>query len=32
LFLLQDLVKLAARRIFFGEHSGYFGKHVRKEA
>jgi H+-transporting ATPase len=32
LFLLQDLVKLAARSIFFGEHSGYFGKHVRKEA
>jgi len=31
-FLLQDLVKLAARRIFFGEHSGYFGRHVRKEA
>jgi H+-transporting ATPase len=32
MFLLQDLVKLAARRIFFGEHSGYFGRHVRKEA
>jgi H+-transporting ATPase len=31
-FLLQDLVKLAARRIFFKEHSGYFGRHVRKEA
>jgi H+-transporting ATPase len=31
-FLLQDLVKLAARRVFFGEHSGYFGRHVRKEA
>jgi H+-transporting ATPase len=30
-FLLQDLVKLAARRIFFGEHGGYFGRHVRKE-
>jgi H+-transporting ATPase len=32
MFFLQDLVKLAARRIFFGEHSGYFGRHVRKEA
>jgi H+-transporting ATPase len=32
MFLLQDLVKVAARRIFFGEHSGYFGRHVRKEA
>lgn len=32
MFLLQDLVKLAARRIFLGEHSGYFGRHVRKEA
>lgn len=31
-FLLQDLVKLAARRVFLGEHSGYFGRHVRKEA
>jgi H+-transporting ATPase len=31
-FLLQDLVKLAARRIFHEEHSGYFGRHVRKEA
>jgi H+-transporting ATPase len=31
-FLLQDLVKLAARRVFFGEHSGYFGRHVREEA
>jgi H+-transporting ATPase len=31
-FLLQDLVKLAARRIFHEEHSGYFGGHVRKEA
>jgi H+-transporting ATPase len=31
-FLLQDLVKLAARRIFSEEHFGYFGRHVRKEA
>jgi H+-transporting ATPase len=30
-FFLQDLVKLAARRIFFKEHSGYFGRHVREE-
>lgn len=32
MFLLQDLVKLAARRIFGEEHCGYFGRHVRKEA
>ncbi len=31
-FLLQDLVKLAASRIFCKEHCGYFGRHVRKEA
>ncbi len=31
-FFLQDLVKLAARRIFHEEHSGYFGGHVRKGA
>ena len=31
-FLLQDLVKLAAYRIFGRDHSGYFGRHVRKEA
>jgi len=31
-FFLQDLVKLAAHRIFDKEHSGYFGRHVRKEA
>ncbi len=29
LFLLQDRVKLAARRIFSEEHSGYFGRHAR---
>lgn len=29
-FLLQDLVKLAARRIFDKEHSGYFGRHVKR--
>jgi len=31
-FLLQDLVKLAARRIFGEGYGGYFGRHVRKEA
>jgi H+-transporting ATPase len=31
-FFLQDLVKLAARRIFSEEHLGYFGRHVRKES
>jgi H+-transporting ATPase len=31
-FFLQDLVKLAARKIFHEEHGGYFGRHVRKEA
>ena len=30
LFLLQDLVKLGARRIFDREHSGLFGKQVRE--
>ena len=29
LFLVQDWVKLAARRIFSEEHSGYFGRHAR---
>jgi H+-transporting ATPase len=29
LFLLQDRVKLVARRIFSEEHSGYFGRHGR---
>jgi H+-transporting ATPase len=29
LFLIQDRVKLAARRIFSEEHSGYFGRHAR---
>ncbi len=29
LFLLQDQIKLAGRRIFSEEHSGYFGRHVR---
>ncbi len=32
MFLLQDQVKLIARRIFGKEHSGYFGRHVRSEA
>jgi H+-transporting ATPase len=31
-FLLQDLVKLAARRAFGEGYGGYFGRHVRKEA
>jgi H+-transporting ATPase len=30
-FLLQDLVKLAARRAFGEEYGGFFGRHVRKE-
>jgi len=30
-FFLQDLVKLAARRIFDKEPSGYFGRHVKRE-
>jgi H+-transporting ATPase len=30
-FLLQDLVKLAVRRVFAGEFGGYFGRHVRSE-
>jgi H+-transporting ATPase len=29
MFLIQDQVKLAARRIFGREHSGYYGRHVR---
>jgi len=29
-FFLQDLVKLAAHRIFDKEHSGYFGRHVKR--
>ncbi len=29
LFLLQDRVKLAGRRIFSEEHSGYFGRHAQ---
>jgi phosphoserine phosphatase len=29
MFLLQDRVKLAGRRIFREEHSGYFGRHAR---
>ncbi|MEJ2147637.1 MAG: plasma-membrane proton-efflux P-type ATPase [Acidobacteriota bacterium] len=29
LFLLQDQIKLAGRKIFSEEHSGYFGRHVR---
>jgi len=32
MFLVQDWVKLAARRIFNEEHSGFFGRHVRSEA
>jgi H+-transporting ATPase len=32
MFLLQDLVKLAAYRIFGEEHSGYFGRHIRSHA
>jgi H+-transporting ATPase len=29
MFLVQDVVKQGAYRIFSGEHSGYFGRHVR---
>jgi H+-transporting ATPase len=29
MFLIQDQVKLGARRIFREEHSGYFGRHAR---
>jgi H+-transporting ATPase len=29
MFLLQDQVKLVARKIFGEEHSGYYGRHVR---
>lgn len=29
LFLVQDQVKLAARRVFSEEHSGYFGRHAK---
>ncbi len=29
LFLIQDRVKLAARRVFSEQHSGYFGRHAR---
>jgi H+-transporting ATPase len=29
MFLLQDLVKIAAYKIFGSEHSGLFGRHVR---
>jgi H+-transporting ATPase len=32
MFFLQDLVKLAAYRIFGEEHSGYFGRHIRSYA
>jgi H+-transporting ATPase len=31
-FLLQDLVKLAAHRIFDREQSGYYGRHIRSSA
>jgi H+-transporting ATPase len=31
-FLLQDLVKLAARRIFGDGYGGFFGRHLRREA
>jgi H+-transporting ATPase len=30
LFLIQDLVKLVAQKIFGGEHSGYYGRHVNE--
>jgi H+-transporting ATPase len=32
MFLLQDLVKLLAHRIFDREHSGFFGRHIRSNA
>ena len=31
LFLLQDRIKLAARKIFSEEHSGYYGRHAREQ-
>jgi H+-transporting ATPase len=31
MFLLQDQIKLIAVKILGGEHSGYFGKHLRGE-
>jgi H+-transporting ATPase len=30
LFIIQDQVKLVARRIFGEEHSGFFGRHVKR--
>jgi H+-transporting ATPase len=32
LFVVQDWVKLGARKIFGEQYSGYFGRHVRPEA
>jgi H+-transporting ATPase len=32
MFLIQDQVKLAARKILGREHSGFFGRHVRQQA
>jgi H+-transporting ATPase len=32
MFLIQDQVKLVARKIFSGEQSGLFGRHVRSES
>jgi H+-transporting ATPase len=32
MFLIQDQVKLAARKILGKEHSGFFGRHVRQKA
>jgi H+-transporting ATPase len=29
MFLIQDQVKVVARKIFCEEHSGYFGRHLR---
>jgi H+-transporting ATPase len=32
MFLIQDQVKLIARKIFGEEHSGFYGRHVRSES
>ena len=29
MFVIQDMVKLVARKIFIEEHSGFYGRHVR---
>jgi H+-transporting ATPase len=32
MFLIQDQVKLIARKIFYEEHCGYFGKHIKNDS